>query len=92
MCAFTPEMCFFFQQLYGGINQGILRKNKGESKTTFLQTNQKAEFGENYSLLLPSVTPDDSGAYECAISAKLGGKNLHFKVNLTVSGMIFLYM
>lgn len=53
----------------------------------FLKPGHKGRFGVNYSLLLPSVTPDDSGAYECAISAKLGGINQHFKVNLSVSGM-----
>lgn len=72
-------------KLHSGTNQGIIRKGKGESKTTFLSPDHKARFGENYSLLLPSVTPDDSGTYECAISAKLGGRNQHFKVNLIVN-------
>lgn len=87
-CVFVSNTCVF-EQLHSGTNQGIVRKGKGESETTFLSPDHKARFGEKYSLLLPSVTPDDSGTYECAISAKLGGRNQHFKVNLIVNGMIF---
>ncbi|XP_055078952.1 CD83 antigen [Periophthalmus magnuspinnatus] len=39
---------------------------------------------QNYSLLLPKVTPADSGRYECAVSAKPGGQNLKLHVMLTV--------
>ncbi|XP_034733571.1 uncharacterized protein LOC117948165 [Etheostoma cragini] len=41
-------------------------------------------FGEKHSLLLPSVTPEDSGTYECSISANVGGQNQNLQVNLTV--------
>lgn len=90
-CAFVSSTCVF-KQLHSGTYQGITRKGKGKSNATFLRADGKAKFGENYSLLLPSVTPEDSGTYECAISAKLGGKNQHFKVNLTVNGMIFFFL
>lgn len=43
-------------------------------------------FGEKYSLFIPSVTPEDSGSYECFISAKIGGQNLYLQVGLTVDG------
>uniref|UniRef100_A0A3B4AVY2 Ig-like domain-containing protein n=1 Tax=Periophthalmus magnuspinnatus TaxID=409849 RepID=A0A3B4AVY2_9GOBI len=39
---------------------------------------------QNYSLLLPKVTPADSGRYECAVSAQPGGKNLKLQLELTV--------
>uniref|UniRef100_A0A672IS72 Ig-like domain-containing protein n=1 Tax=Salarias fasciatus TaxID=181472 RepID=A0A672IS72_SALFA len=35
----------------------------------------KARFGQDYSLTLFGVTPEDSGTYACAINAKVGGQN-----------------
>lgn len=49
-----------------------------------------AWFGEKYSLLLPRVTPEDSGSYECAINANVGGRNLNLEVNLIVNGELLL--
>lgn len=43
-------------------------------------------FGENHSLMLLKVTPEDSGSYECAVNAKIGGRNLNVVVELVVNG------
>uniref|UniRef100_A0A3B4XLG1 Ig-like domain-containing protein n=1 Tax=Seriola lalandi dorsalis TaxID=1841481 RepID=A0A3B4XLG1_SERLL len=63
---------------------GIIRRDKGENITYPYDSTSVAQFGENYSLLLPRVKPEDSGTYECAISADIGRQNLNFKVSLTV--------
>ncbi|XP_054465784.1 uncharacterized protein LOC129100230 [Anoplopoma fimbria] len=71
------------------INQtkiGIIRKGK-DNKTmrysNFIRS-IKPRFGEKHSLLIPSVTPEDSGTYECEISANIGGQNQYLEVQLTV--------
>lgn len=46
----------------------------------------RVAFGEKYSLMLLGVTPEDSGSYECAISANIGGRNLDVRVALVVNG------
>nr|XP_046253909.1 uncharacterized protein LOC124063869 isoform X2 [Scatophagus argus] len=63
---------------------GIIRRGKGVEATQHYNFTRPARFGENYSLLLPSVTPEDSGSYECAISANVGGRNMNLKVDLIV--------
>lgn len=76
-----------FKQLHGERRQGIIRKNKGEEEKLF-NISRPASFGEKYSLLLPSVTDEDSGTYECTISANIGGKNMNHLIHLTVNGKI----
>uniref|UniRef100_A0A3B4T844 Si:dkey-109a10.2 n=1 Tax=Seriola dumerili TaxID=41447 RepID=A0A3B4T844_SERDU len=64
---------------------GIIRRDKGENITHPYDSASVAQFGENYSLLLPRVKPEDSGTYECAISANIGQQNLNFEVSLTIN-------
>ncbi|XP_070767287.1 uncharacterized protein [Enoplosus armatus] len=71
------------------INQnrlGIIRRSKADEVTQYYKSefNRLASFGEKYSLLIPHVMHEDSGTYECAISANVGGKNLNCRVVLAV--------
>ncbi|XP_070696291.1 uncharacterized protein [Pempheris klunzingeri] len=63
--------------------KGIIRRGKGETTTQYYNTTA-AKFGEKYSLLLSSVTAEDSGTYECAISANVRGQNQNLRVDLVV--------
>ncbi|XP_033181938.1 uncharacterized protein LOC117152872 [Anabas testudineus] len=63
---------------------GIVRKGKSDTSTQNYNFTRVATFGEKYSLFIPNVTPEDSGNYECAISANVGGQNLNLGVDLTV--------
>ncbi|KAM7411376.1 hypothetical protein PAMA_021394 [Pampus argenteus] len=72
---------------------GIIRKSKDDESSqtynfTLKRNNEEISFGEKYSLFLPSVTPEDSGTYMCAISANIGGQNQDLTVNLTVNACV----
>ncbi|KAM6929450.1 uncharacterized protein PEZ65_008704 isoform 1-T2 [Lycodopsis pacificus] len=64
---------------------GIIRRGK-DSKTRVYNTirSPNPRFGEKHSLVIPSVTPEDSSTYECEISAKVGQQNQNHEVLLTV--------
>ncbi|KAG8002465.1 hypothetical protein GBF38_014888, partial [Nibea albiflora] len=64
---------------------GIIRFSKNEMNPQNYSFIRPARFGEKYSLFLTSVTPEDSGRYECAISANVGGKNQNLQVDLIVN-------
>lgn len=65
---------------------GIIRKTGSETQRyNFPRT---ASFREEYSLFLPRLTPEDSGTYQCAIGANVGGKNYNYETNLTVSDCV----
>uniref|UniRef100_A0A665T9Q8 Ig-like domain-containing protein n=1 Tax=Echeneis naucrates TaxID=173247 RepID=A0A665T9Q8_ECHNA len=67
-----------------GKRYGIIRISKSDGKKQLYDSESGAEFGEKYSLLLPKVTPEDSGTYECAISANIGQQNVNLQIHLTV--------
>ncbi|XP_071401998.1 uncharacterized protein [Centroberyx affinis] len=70
---------------YKVINQkevGIIRKSA--NRIQYFNFSRTARFGQDHSLLLPSLIPGDSGTYECSIGANVGGKNLNTKIILTV--------
>ncbi|XP_056131212.1 uncharacterized protein LOC130108329 isoform X2 [Lampris incognitus] len=74
---------------YKFINQtrhGIIRKIG--NKMQAFDFSRTANITEDYSLLLSSVKPEDSGTYECAIGANVGGINVNFRVNLIVSDCV----
>ena len=48
--------------------------------------NRTAYLTDENSLLLPDLTPEDSGIYECQIGAKVGGQNTESVVVLEVPG------
>uniref|UniRef100_A0A672IVD7 Ig-like domain-containing protein n=1 Tax=Salarias fasciatus TaxID=181472 RepID=A0A672IVD7_SALFA len=60
---------------------GIVRWS-GNSTKHYNYT-REARFGQDYSLTLFGVTPEDSGTYACAINAKVGGQNQCLNVSLT---------
>ncbi|CAJ1084601.1 uncharacterized protein LOC123975381 [Xyrichtys novacula] len=64
---------------------GIVRRDKGEDNIQDYNFTRPTVFKEDQSLFLSSVVPDDSGLFECEITADLGHTNLHSKVKLTVN-------
>uniref|UniRef100_A0A3Q3WSF7 Ig-like domain-containing protein n=1 Tax=Mola mola TaxID=94237 RepID=A0A3Q3WSF7_MOLML len=72
-------------KLHNQKKHGIIRRNKGNEETHYYDFHRLASFGENNSLLLPDVTPKDSGNYECAVNANVGGKNLNHRVNVIIN-------
>ncbi|XP_031700595.1 uncharacterized protein LOC116382056 isoform X2 [Anarrhichthys ocellatus] len=64
---------------------GIIRRGK-DNKTRQYKSirSPNPRFGEKHSLVIPGVTPEDSGTYECEISAKVGQQNQNHEVHLTV--------
>lgn len=66
--------------------RGIIRRHMSDNKMRLYKFPRNASFGEENSLFLPNVSPEDSGTYECALSADVGGRNLNLLVTLNVSG------
>ncbi|KAM9342642.1 uncharacterized protein KZ484_015372 isoform 2-T2 [Pholidichthys leucotaenia] len=66
---------------------GIIRKTKDQSPQhyNFLP---KAKFVKEHSLLLPEVSLEDAGTYECAVSANVGGKNQNHEVTLKINDCV----
>lgn len=67
-------------------------KRHGREQPYVYSSFPQVVFGENYSLMLLSVTPQDSGSYECAINANIGGRNLYERVDLVVNGELLVYV
>ncbi|KAL3974827.1 hypothetical protein ACER0C_023453 [Sarotherodon galilaeus] len=67
-----------------GNKHGIIRRGNGEDPV-YYNFSREVTFGEKQNLLLRKVLPADSGNYECAISANVGGQNQNHKVSLTVN-------
>ncbi|KAA8591351.1 hypothetical protein FQN60_002294, partial [Etheostoma spectabile] len=88
-CPGVDNVDFFSVGWYKLSNQkknGIVRKAKNNDTPQYYSFTRSPlpVFGEKHSLLLPAVTPEDSGTYECYISANVGSQNQNVKVNLTV--------
>ncbi|XP_067384466.1 uncharacterized protein [Channa argus] len=66
--------------------RGIIRRAKEVNSTKLYNFTRTpvAMFGEQYNLLLQRVMPEDSGRYECAILANVGGRNQYLFVDLIV--------
>ncbi|XP_062396798.1 uncharacterized protein LOC134087367 isoform X2 [Sardina pilchardus] len=65
---------------------GILRLRGGE--TTLYNYTRRVALGPEGQLILPRVTPNDTGTYECLLRANLGGHNLESSVYLSVNACI----
>lgn len=61
-------------------------KRRGREDAYVYSASPQVAFGEKYSLTLLAVTPEDSGTYECAMNANIGGKNQNTRVDLVVNG------
>lgn len=61
-------------------------KRQGREEPYVYTSNPRVGFGEKYSLTLLNATPEDSGSYECAINADIGGQNQNIRVDLVVNG------
>lgn len=72
-------------KLHGKKRQGIIWRGKGGTEKKSFNFSRPASFGEKYGLLLPSVTDEDSGTYECTVSANIGEKNINVLINLIVN-------
>ncbi|XP_064155246.1 uncharacterized protein LOC135234501 isoform X2 [Anguilla rostrata] len=66
-----------------GTRTGIIRK--AQDRVQQFKAARMAEFGHDESLLVPGVRPEDSGDYECFLSANVGGENKESKLHLSVS-------
>ncbi|KAK0151407.1 hypothetical protein N1851_007294 [Merluccius polli] len=65
------------------INVGpIIRRS--QNKIQLYGYNRTANMSDGHSLVLPDLTPEDSGTYECYLGAKVGGKNKKTWVTLLV--------
>lgn len=67
-------------------------KRQGRKQPYTYSSFPQVVFGENYSLMLVSVTPQDSGSYECAINANIGGRNRYEREDLVVNGELLVYV
>ncbi|XP_040927574.1 uncharacterized protein LOC121202353 isoform X2 [Betta splendens] len=63
---------------------GIIRKGKGAEFAQPYNVSRQVSIGEDYSLFMATVTPGDSGRYECCVNAIVGGQNLYRQVDLHV--------
>ncbi|CAL1606474.1 unnamed protein product [Knipowitschia caucasica] len=68
---------------YKGNKEGIIRKNLPD-KLSWYDFGRNVSLNNDNSLQLAKVTPDDSGRYECMVSARVGFQNLKLPVQLTV--------
>ncbi|XP_077368999.1 uncharacterized protein LOC144013711 isoform X3 [Festucalex cinctus] len=73
-------------KMNGQIRRFIISIGEGQVEKAIIS--QRSAFGENDSLHLPAVTPQDSGAYKCAITAKVGGQNKECMVDLFVHACV----
>ncbi|XP_020785644.1 sodium channel subunit beta-2-like [Boleophthalmus pectinirostris] len=76
---------YFSLTWYKNKKEGIIRIALEDKKRRYYNFSRNVSIDEqSYSLLLPKLMPEDSGIYECAVSARPGGQNLYLKVELTV--------
>ncbi|XP_062248788.1 uncharacterized protein LOC133957298 isoform X4 [Platichthys flesus] len=75
-------------QLNNQSRNGIIRWKTRGNVTSAYSLARAADFGDKYSLMLRNVTPEDSGNYDCYISANIGGTNRNSYVYLTVQDCV----
>uniref|UniRef100_A0A3B5BIH7 Ig-like domain-containing protein n=1 Tax=Stegastes partitus TaxID=144197 RepID=A0A3B5BIH7_9TELE len=78
----------YLQQFSNKDKLGIIRIRKSDGRITPYNLSRNASFGHDYSLLMPRVKPEDSGTYECALTANVGGQNLYHQIQLMVQGRL----
>uniref|UniRef100_A0A3B5B0W3 Ig-like domain-containing protein n=1 Tax=Stegastes partitus TaxID=144197 RepID=A0A3B5B0W3_9TELE len=80
----SSQMNFLAVAWYKVNKLGIIRIRKSDGRITPYNLSRNASFGHDYSLLMPRVKPEDSGTYECALTANVGGQNLYHQIQLMV--------
>lgn len=73
-------------KIHNGKKEGLIMRRQGRHQPLVYNSSPPVAFGEGHSLTLFNVTPEDSGSYECAVNAKIGGQNLNIRVELLVNG------
>lgn len=79
-----------FSKFHKGSKEGLITKHRGLAEPRVYSPSRRVVFGQEYSLMLLSVTPEDSGDYECAINADIGGRNQNSRVALVVNGELLV--
>ncbi|TNM86694.1 hypothetical protein fugu_006924 [Takifugu bimaculatus] len=72
-------------KLHNGKKEGLIMMRQGRQQPLVYNSSPPVALGEEHSLKLFNVTPEDSGSYECAVNAKIGGRNLNIRVELLVN-------
>uniref|UniRef100_A0A3Q1EDG0 Uncharacterized LOC110945697 n=1 Tax=Acanthochromis polyacanthus TaxID=80966 RepID=A0A3Q1EDG0_9TELE len=87
-CPGVDSIDFLSVTWYKHVNSqkfGIIKKRKRDQAPLMYSYARNVSFGENYSLFLPRVKPQDSGTYLCEIGANVGGQSQYPTVDLTVN-------
>lgn len=88
--AVVGDACISVLKFHKGSKEGVITKHRGLMEPRVYSPSRRVVFGQEYSLTLLSVTPEDSGAYECAINADIGGRNQNSRVVLVVNGELLV--
>lgn len=72
-------------KLHKDRKEGLIMRRPDHQPLVY-STSPPVAFEEDHSLTLFTVTPEDSGSYECAVNAHIGGRNLNIRVELVVDG------
>ncbi|XP_072304712.1 uncharacterized protein [Eucyclogobius newberryi] len=75
---------YFSLTWYKQNKEGIIRKVLHDKSIRLYKFPRNVSLTEQNGLFLRKVRPEDSGEYECAVSANVGGQNGNFFVTLTV--------
>ncbi|XP_034027513.1 uncharacterized protein LOC117511703 [Thalassophryne amazonica] len=78
----------FFSLMWYMLDENSQRKaiiRISDNKTKVYNLSRPVQFGQNYSLFLPSAKHEDSGLYECFIGGFIGQRNLNHIVKLIVT-------
>lgn len=67
----------------------IIRRRKEETQPS--NFSRDVSFGEDLSLFLPKVKPEDTGTYKCDIRANVGQRNKEGYVHLKVNGKLRVF-
>uniref|UniRef100_A0A3P9MVV5 Si:dkey-109a10.2 n=1 Tax=Poecilia reticulata TaxID=8081 RepID=A0A3P9MVV5_POERE len=81
-CPVFSSKDFFSLTWYKG-DIPIIRRRKDQTQPS--NFSRDVDFGENFSLFLPKVKPEDSGTYKCDIRAIVGQRNKEGYVRLRVN-------
>uniref|UniRef100_A0A3B5MCY6 Ig-like domain-containing protein n=1 Tax=Xiphophorus couchianus TaxID=32473 RepID=A0A3B5MCY6_9TELE len=84
-CPVISGKDFFSLTWYKG-NVSIIRRRKNQTQPASFS--RDVSFGEDLSLFLPKVKPEDTGTYKCDIRANVGQRNKEGYVRLKVNDVL----